>query len=463
MTGFPTLSALPARVHARARDLWTESRRAWFLNPQNLVFAFLAVHAVFFMSLLPAILTGQTLGDLPLYRTWAEHSRQLAEMPGISGPWVYPFGALLPILLSNLLGPYHFQLVWFLLTLVLNAIAVAALSSFGRNRNGIKAAWWFLAVTLVLSPVALLRLEGIVAPLVVVALVILGRQPALAAVMLALGAWIKVWPAAVLLAIVIASRRRLTVALSAAGLSIAVIATMIALGGARNIFSFITAQSDRALQLEAPITTFWVWAAAFRLPDNAIYHNVPLATEEVTGPGADFAATLMTPLMFVAIAALCAVLIIAMLKGADSGRLVLLGSLTMVTALIAFNKVGSPQYILWLTPIVAVGLVSDWRAWRPAAVLLLPIALLTSLVFPVFYLPLIDRNIFAVILLTARNGMIIWLLVWATRQLVQLMRSAGPLQLPASVASPLARAKRRRAPAGHPQPAEVLADESRHR
>lgn len=462
MTATSVLADMTARANARAKGLWTESRRAWLLNPQNLLFTFLAVHAVFFVALLPAILTGQTLGDLPLYRSWAEHSRHLVDVPGIGGPWVYPIGALLPILVANLLGPYYFQLVWFLMTAILNAIAVAALSDFGRNRRGLGAAWWFLLVTLVLAPVSLLRLEGIVAPVAVVALVILAKRPATAAALLALGAWIKAWPAAVLLVIVVACRRRLTAFVSAAVFSIAVIATVIALGGARNLFGFITTQSARALQLEAPITTFWVWAAWLKLPDNAIYHNVPLATKEVTGPGADLAAALMTPLMLVAVIALVVVLVIATLKGADAGRLTLFGSLALVTALVAFNKVGSPQFILWITPIVAVGLLADWHSWRPAAVGLLVIAVLTSLVFPVFYLPLIDKNLFAIVLLTVRNGMTIWLLAWATRQLVQLMRSAGPLRIPLSLAAPIAGFVRTRTPAPRPHPAYAEADEWRH-
>jgi hypothetical protein len=50
---------------------------------------FAVVHAMFFLALLPTMIAGQTQGDLPLYRLWAEQAK-LGYWPVIDMPWVYP-------------------------------------------------------------------------------------------------------------------------------------------------------------------------------------------------------------------------------------------------------------------------------------------------------------------------------------------------------------------------------------
>ena len=71
------------------------------------------------------------------------------------------------------------------------------------------AGWWWTAFLLLLGPVAIGRLDAVVAPLVMLALVA-ARGPgrtALAAVLLTAGAWIKVAPGALLVPLAAASRR----------------------------------------------------------------------------------------------------------------------------------------------------------------------------------------------------------------------------------------------------------------
>jgi hypothetical protein len=73
-------------------------------------------------------------------------------------------------------------------------------------------------------------------------------------------------------------------------------------------------------------------------------------------------------------------------------------------------------------PVVTVGVLSDWARWRVPAYLTVAISLLTTLVFPVFYLPLIHGDTGAVLLLTLRNGLLVVLLGWSV---VALWRMAG--------------------------------------
>jgi len=377
----------------------------------------MALHSIFLFALLPTILTGRVLGDLPLYRIWAELGLNHNVWQGLNVEWVYPIGALLPIALAGLAGPLLYQLLWFLMTAILNGVAVIALTTGGRRRSGYKAAWIWLLMSFILSPVGLLRLEGLTAPLVIAGLVFVATRPVLAGVLLSAATWIKVWPAAVMLAVVAVSRRRLPVVLAGVALTAAVAVGVWLLGGLKFLSGFVTMQSDRALQLEAPITTPWVWLAAIGHQRTAIYENLAISTREVSGPGTSTVAAIMTPVMFAAILAVFVLMILALRRTTDASGLLLMGALALVSAFVVFNKVGSPQYMLWIAPIVAVGVAHDWWQWRIPAYLMLGIAILTTMVFPIFYLPLIDGDPFAVLLLTLRNVLLVVLFGWSTRVL----------------------------------------------
>jgi hypothetical protein len=199
--------------------------------------------------------------------------------------------------------------------------------------------------------------------------------------------------------------------------SAGVVAGVWAEGGLGNLTGFITMQSDRALQLEAPVSTPWVWLAALGSPGSYVYQNFAIATREVAGPGAGTAASAMTPLMFLAIAGVLALILVAKRRSADTAHLLLLGALALSAALVVFNKVGSPQYMLWIAPVIAVGVATDWKRWRVPAYLMLVIGVLTTLVFPIFYLPLIDGDPAALIVLTARNALLIVMLGWSVMRL----------------------------------------------
>ncbi|WBM79149.1 DUF2029 domain-containing protein [Cryobacterium breve] len=311
------MSYILDQVDHRVRRVLTPARRVWLETPRTLVIGFIAIHVVFLLALLPAILTGNVLGDLPLYRTWAQQGLVHQIWMGINVEWVYPIGALFPIVFAGLGGPLLYQLMWFLMTAALNALAVMVLTDAGRKISGYRSAWFFLLISFVLSPVGLLRLEGLTAPLVIMGLVLLARRPVVAAALLTIATWVKVWPAAVVVAVVVASRRRITVILTGIAVTGGIVATVFALGGLKYITGFVTMQSDRAMQLEAPITTPWVWLAALGHPNTFIYQNYAIATREVSGPGTTLVASLMNPLMFIAMGAIVTLMLVALRRHHD--------------------------------------------------------------------------------------------------------------------------------------------------
>lgn len=389
-------------------------------TPRGLMIGFAVVHAMFFLALLPTMIAGQTQGDLPLYRLWAEQAK-LGYWPVIDMPWVYPAGALAPIMGAIAAGAYNYQLGWFVLMIVANLLAVLALTGNLRRRSGYRAAWYWLAIVVLLAPVSMLRLEGFSAPLAIAGLVVLLRRPAVAGALIAAATWIKVWPAAIAAAAVTVASTRLRIILGGIAVTAVVAATVVLYGGGSNLLSFATIQGDRSLQLEAPVATPWVWATVLGIPGSQIQQNYVLATREVAGPGAHLAGEIVGWLMPISFVVIVLLLWRARRLAVSQNRLspqleqklVLSGSFALTAALIVFNKVGSPQYMMWLAPIVAVGLAVAPAAWKRPAQWMAATCFLTTLVFPILYMPLIDGHPFAAFVLLARNAMVVGLFVWA--------------------------------------------------
>ena len=169
----PRLVDVLRRRGQRVRDRWLRVRR----HPRSIWWAFAALHGAVLLALTPLMLAGGVSGDLPLYRTWASGALTDGTWPVLDVAWVYPAGALVPIVLADLLGGSLYQLVWLLLLTAANALSLWLLTDRGRRTVDATAAWWWLLVLFLLSPVAFLRLEGFSAPLVVAGLVLLARHP----------------------------------------------------------------------------------------------------------------------------------------------------------------------------------------------------------------------------------------------------------------------------------------------
>ncbi|MCT9819647.1 hypothetical protein N3K63_05025 [Microbacterium sp. W1N] len=421
-----------------------ERIRAFAFTRRGLLAGWGALHLAYALSLLPILLAGGTEGDLPLYRQWAQEALH-GVIPVVDEPWVYPAGALAPIMLAIIAGPWAYQLVWLVIMAAGNLAAIAAITDGFRRRAAYTAAWYWMLIVLLLAPVSMLRLEGAAAPFAIAALVYVVRRPAVAGVLIAAATWIKVWPAALAAAAVTVSSARSRIIVGGVALSAGIVGVVGVAGGASNVLSFATIQTDRALQLEAPVATPWVWATVLGVPGAEIRQNWYLATREVAGPGAHAASDLVGLLMPIAVVGLVVLLWLARSRAQRAGlltpdmeqRLILRGGFALTAALIVFNKVGSPQYMLWIAPIVAVGLAVDYEGWRRLATWMAVTCLLTTLIFPILYLPLIDADPTAASVLLLRNGIVIGMFVWSVvwlwraalpaRAQVEVVRAAAPV------------------------------------
>jgi hypothetical protein len=379
--------------------------------------AFLLVHLV--TAWLGWVYPSQPMGDVVLvYEPWATAAWSGGEVVGVTESWVYPQLALLPMMLAaGLAAPFllllgvsgAYLIGWALLVTALDTLAFAVLVGRGRVRARRTAAWFWCAALLLLGPIALYRIDAVTVPLAVVAGLWLVTRPTIAAALLTVGAWIKIWPGALLLAAVVAGRARLRMLLAAAGVTAGVVVALLLLGADTEILGFLTAQTGRGLQIEAVAATPFLWMAVTGAA--RIEYSYDILTFQIVAPGAEVVSTVLTPLLALAVVVVAVVGGVKAARGASFARLFPPLALLLVTVLIAWNKVGSPQFQTWLLAPVILWLVLDRRRAQAAAALVLALCLLTCLVYPLSYDGLLRAEAAPVLLLTMRNALLVVLAV----------------------------------------------------
>lgn len=461
----PRRLAVPALARARPRRVWPARSRPKGAVIERLLRSRVALWTAFALvhgwiaSVGTVLLPTRSFWDIDLYRWWMWQGLHEGVWPVLSGDWVYPAGAVVPMLLPALVESADsrgYALAWTGLIALLNAVAVLVLlrvartpqtpdpypavrgtalaSADARPRlipdDPAVGAWWWLAFLLLLGPVAVGRLDAVVAPVVVIALAVALRRPAVASALLTVGAWIKVAPGALLLPLVLVVRRPWRdLVLPAAAVCAVVVAAVAAAGGLGHLASFLTEQGDRGLQLESVGATPWVLMGLGSAAVSVVL-NQEITTWEIAGPGTPAMVSVLGLALPVALAAVTALLAwVRLRRGEDldvAGYLAR-GALLIALTLIVTNKVGSPQFIGWLAGPLVVGLArpgaGGLRAWRTPALLVLVIAGLTQVVFPLTYDLITTEQVGPSLVLVVRNVLLVVLGVVVTGDLV---RMGGP-------------------------------------
>jgi hypothetical protein len=372
------------------------------------------------VAVLGFLMPNEPMGDVyRVYEPWSTAALTGHGIVGITQAWVYPQLALVPMVLAHgltwIVAGYTGG--WAILVTLCDALAFALLVGRGRSVGRTVGAWFWIAFIALLGPVGLYRLDGITVPLALAGCLWLVGRPWLASMLLAVGMWIKVWPAALLAAAVIAVRRRFAVVGGAVVVSALTLGIVVAAGGAAYAFGFIGDQTGRGLQLEAPVSTFYVWQAVARIPGASIFYDLKILTFEVTGANVDAVIAAMTPVLILAVGAVALLGVVKAWRGASFATLFPALSLGLVSAFILFNKVGSPQYFTWIAVPLIVGLLLDRRHWWGPAALALAIALLTQLVYPLTYDGLLRAEPGPALILTLRNLLLVALFAWTVVRL----------------------------------------------
>ena len=368
------------------------------------------------------------MGDILFaYQPWVQFMIDSHKLLGVNVDWVYPYPAMIPMWASALVNPNDFQAGWLTIITTLDLLLVAMIANFGRPSGDsalrFSAAWFWVFFLVVLGPVSISRVDSfsvVVALLGVMALV--NRKLNSSTAWFAVGAAIKIWPAALLVSAMSASKYRLRILIAAATTAATVVVIGFLLGANLSLFSFLTNQTERGIQIESPIAGFFLWAGLVGLSDNGLYYDTVMMTFQVSGQGASVVAGLMTIAMAVAIAITAFLAWQAARAGASYRSIMPVAVLTATLDLIVFNKVGSPQFVTWLAVPIILGVLFSAQKWRLPILAVIAIALLTNLVYPVFYQDLLNLNPNALALVSVRNLLYIALLVWANIRLSSLAK-----------------------------------------
>lgn len=377
----------------------------------------------------------QPMGDVVLvYEPWSAAALSGGSIVGITEPWVYPQLALLPMLLTQFLAwpltgvvgmPGAYLIGWAVLITALDAVAFAVLVGRVGSASRRSAGWFWTAALLLLGPIAMYRIDAVTVPLAVVGGLWLVKRPGVATALLTIAAWIKIWPGAVVLAAVVAAKSRMRMLLTAIAVSAVTVVALFLLGADRHLFGFLTEQTGRGLQIEAVAATPFMWMA--HAGAASVDYSFEILTFQIGAPGVEIVAALMTPLMVLVTLAVVVLGAIKSVRGASFPRVFPPLVLALVVTLIVTNKVGSPQFQAWLIAPIILWIIFDRaRSGAPAGIAL-ALCGLTCLIYPLTYDALLRAELLPVLLLTARNLLLLVLLAVAVRAV---------LRAPASRVSP---------------------------
>jgi hypothetical protein len=384
------------------------------------VVAFGVVHWV--LLLLAVTVPNEPIGDVTMtYSRWVATGLASNDWVGLDSAWVYPIVALVPMIIAAVGTVAYMGTTWLLLMSAIHVVVAIVLWRF--RALGVRVLWWWLAFLLALGPIGLGRIDTVATAVALIGVAFVAARPAIASALFTVAAWVKVWPAALVL-VLVALRRgsRRGIVVGALTVTAAVVVIDVVLGGGAYLFSFVGQQAGRALQIESPLATPFLWQAHAHVLGAAIYYDRVILTFEVSGPGTGFAARLSTPLMAAVVVAAVVLAIRAVVDGVRRSEVAPLLATILVLALIVTNKVGSPQYIGWIAVPIVWGLVAGTpsaRRFRVGAILALPLAALTQVIYPAYYDRLLDLSTWMLVVVSVRNALEIVLLVWGVVALVR--------------------------------------------
>jgi hypothetical protein len=335
------------------------------------------------------------------YGIWSQRYWDSGELPYRDYDLEYPPGAFGAALVPDLLLGQHFDygFRYVLFAIGVDAVGLIAVWRLARRTGS----WWgvaaWLALVPLVGPVAYSRLDIVVAAALAWTFerAMAGRW-ATSGAALGLGVVSKIIPALLVPAVVIVSpeRRRLILG----GAVVGGLALLPFAGHLGTLYDdVIRYHQDRPVHAESLWASLAFLGDRFDLTKTGIEFS--FGAFNVTGTWANTFRRLAD------VAAL-GVLVDSVLQArlrvrrGDVTHLIVL-SVATLTLLTAVGRVLSPQYLVWLVAIQAVGLCVAPRALAGSAAWLALAALLTQLEYPVFFFDLMARHVEAEVLLLARN------------------------------------------------------------
>jgi hypothetical protein len=289
--------------------------------------------------------------------------------------------------------------------LALDAVFCYALWRASGRRHDSAVDFWLIFVPLI-GPLAYLRFDMLPAVLAGGALLAARRKPWVTGALTGLGAAIKLWPALLIGAFLSyrSDRRPAGIAFIVVGFGLALISLIF--GGWPRLISPLTWQSDRGLQIES------IWATPLMLARAARSHHWIVSVSqyqayEIFGPGVDAWVMISSIATVLGLSVIILLTVRAFRHEGSTPAAIGLVVLATVAIMTITNKTLSPQYLLWVG-----GPMAALLAFRPQATpeeqpaisriarQALVLALLTQLVYPLFYYSYLGHHGHAMIIVS---------------------------------------------------------------
>ena len=301
-----------------------------------------------------------------------------------------------------------------------NAASINAVKTNAANINAVKinyaGAWAYLAAIFALGPIVLCRYDICVTMIATIALVVTGRTAAstwrLRGAAIGFGAIVKVWPATLVLGLPKRTDGRRALLWTVLGAVVPTLALMAVLPGA---LGFLREQGSRGLEIESVLAAPFLLARHLGYPARITH---AYGAFQVTGRGVGLVSR---GCVLLTVAGLLWLLAwrrrIGLVPGRWSTGLFYDASLVAVLIAIITSRVLSPQYLVWVTGLIALCLTltplgrNGTVLTRPCWLLLAAISV-TQIEFPWLFPRLVAGSAWVALLVAARN----LLLVTATWQ-----------------------------------------------
>jgi hypothetical protein len=287
---------------------------------------------------------------------------------------------------------WGYLVVFMIFMMALDAAFTYALWRSGGRRHDVAVDFWIAFVFLV-GPLSYERFDMIPAVLAGGALLAARTRPWVAGALTGLGAAIKLWPALLIPALLADKERRKPTAIGFLVVGFGLALLSLVTGGLQRLFSPLTWQSGRGLQIES------VWSGPLMVlrmldPGRWVVEISKYQAFEIFGYGVGLWQTISDVATIVGLGMIVALWVRAFrMRGGVTPVAVALVVLATIAVVIITNKTLSPQYLLWVGgPIAALLLLRDsavtpdLRRWIVRiGVAGLILAGLTQLVYPLLY------------------------------------------------------------------------------
>jgi hypothetical protein len=291
--------------------------------------------------------------DVTLYNFWMDHL-SLEHFYGVNYSLVYPYVSLFPMAIARFITFVlpNYVLAWNYVVVALFATAFIMMKNLFKEFKHLPMIL-FVAGTVILSGLYIYRIDSVAIALSLIAVALYKKNKTAAIVILSVAMWIKIWPIAFLIAMFFNDNEKVKFVIKAAITNITIIAIPLLMGGnISNIFGFMSSQSSRGIQLESIYAMPWLAGLG-----HPFFNNV-INTYEVTGTGIGLGISIANIALIVALLLSTAGAFVFSLKSKDLESYILSASLIFIS-MIAFNKVGSAQFVGWLLiPVVLLSYIN---------------------------------------------------------------------------------------------------------